>query len=150
MAVNKVILVGNLGKDPEFKPLAGGGAVANMTLATSEKWKDKDGKQQEKTEWHRLVAFGKTAELCRDYLAKGRQVYFEGKLQTREWVGKDDGIKRYTTEVVVQVVQFLGKADGKGKAEGPGEFRAKQEQQEMEPAPGADDAGPSGGDDVPF
>ena len=105
--VNKVILVGNLGKDPEIRYMPNGNAVANLTLATTESWKDKQtGDQQEKTEWHRIVAFGKLGEICGEYLSKGRQVYVEGKLQTRSW--EKDGITRYSTEIVASDVQFLG------------------------------------------
>jgi single-strand DNA-binding protein len=105
--VNKVIIVGRLGQDPEVKVLENGNTVANLSVATSETWKDKQGEKQEKTEWHRLVAFGKTGELVGEYLKKGSQAYFEGKLQTRSW--DKDGEKRYTTEVVVNQVQFLSK-----------------------------------------
>lgn len=105
--VNKVILIGRLGANPEVRYTTNGGAVANFTLATNESWTDKNGQKQEKTEWHRIVIWGKLAELCGQYLAKGRQAYIEGKLQTREWNDKE-GNKRYTTEVVAQSVQFLG------------------------------------------
>lgn len=106
MAVNKVILLGRLGQDPEQKYLPNGGEVSNFSVATSEKWTDKNGQKQESTEWHRIVAYGKTAELCNKFLAKGRQVYLEGRLQTRSW--EKDGEKRYATEIVAQVVQFIG------------------------------------------
>ncbi|MBX7231011.1 MAG: single-stranded DNA-binding protein [Bdellovibrionales bacterium] len=109
--VNKVILVGRLGADPEVKPVNNGNSVARFNLATSENWTDKDGQKQERTEWHRVVVWSKLAELCGRYLSKGRQVYVEGRLQTRSW---DDpqGQKRYTTEVVANVVQFLGAGTG--------------------------------------
>jgi single-strand DNA-binding protein len=107
MSVNKVILLGRLGQDPEMKSTPSGMSVCNFSLATSENWKDKSGQKQEKTEWHRLVAWGKQAELCHQYLAKGRQVYVEGKLQTRSWDDKN-GQKRYTTEVLVSSIQFIG------------------------------------------
>jgi single-strand DNA-binding protein len=113
-SVNKVILVGNLGRDPELRYIQSGQAVANFSLATNEKWKDKDGNNQERTEWHRVVVWGKSAENCAQYLQKGRSVYIEGKLQTREWEDKD-GNKRSTTEIVAQAVQFLG---GRGGAAG--------------------------------
>ncbi len=109
MAVNKVILIGNLGQNPEVKHTPGGQAVCNMSFATNESWVDKNGQKQEKTEWHRVVAFGKLAELCGQYLTKGRQSYIEGKLQTRQWQDKD-GQTRYTTEIVAQTIQFLGGA----------------------------------------
>lgn len=105
--VNKVILVGNLGKDPEVRYTPSGQPVANFNLATSESWTDKQGQRQERTEWHRIVVWGKQAELCGEYLAKGRMVYIEGKLQTRQWDDRD-GNKRYTTEVQATQVTFLG------------------------------------------
>lgn len=106
--VNKVILVGRLGKDPEIHYSSSGEAIANLSLATSESWKDKNtGEKQEKTEWHRIVAFKRLAEIIGEYLKKGSQVYIEGKLQTRKWQDKD-GNDRYTTEVVAQTMQMLG------------------------------------------
>jgi len=110
-SVNKVILVGNLGRDPELRYIPSGQAVANFTLATNERWRDKDGNNQERTEWHRIVVWGKSAENCAQFLQKGRSVYIEGKLQTQEWEDKD-GNKRKTTEVVAQTVQFLGGRGG--------------------------------------
>jgi single-strand DNA-binding protein len=105
--INKVILIGNLGKDPELRYTPAGQAVASFSLATSEKWKDKSGVVQDKTEWHNIILWGRQAELAKEYLAKGRQVYLEGRIQTRSWDDKD-GNKRYTTEIVVQRMQFLG------------------------------------------
>ncbi len=106
--INKAILIGNLGNDPELKYTAGGSAVANLTLATSEQWKDKEtGEQKEKTEWHRVVAFGKLAEIIGEYCKKGGQVYIEGKLQTRKWQDKE-GVDRYTTEIIAEQMQLLG------------------------------------------
>ena len=105
--VNKVILIGRLGGDPEVRYTTNGGAVANFNMATNESWVDKSGQKQERTEWHRVIAWGKLGELCGQYLAKGRQAYVEGKLQTRQWTDKE-GAKRYTTEVVALNVQFLG------------------------------------------
>ncbi len=115
-SVNKVILVGNLGRDPELRYTPSGQAVANFSLATNESFTDKSGERQERTEWHRIVAWGKTAELCSQYLSKGRPVYIEGRLQTREWEDKE-GIKRQTTEIVANTVQFLG---GRGEGGGGG------------------------------
>ncbi|MBI5874280.1 MAG: single-stranded DNA-binding protein [Deltaproteobacteria bacterium] len=114
------MLVGRLGKDPEIKYTPSGTAVTNFTMATSENFKDKDGQKQERTEWHRIVAFGKLAEICGEYLAKGKQVYIEGRIQTRSWDDKN-GNKRYTTEIVANIMQMLGKADEttKGGAESP-------------------------------
>lgn len=105
--VNKVIIVGRLGQDPEVKTIAGGNTVARLNVATSENWNDKSGQKQERTEWHRIVVWGKLAELCGKYLAKGRQVYLEGRLQTRSWEDQQ-GQKKYTTEIVANTVQFLG------------------------------------------
>lgn len=104
--INKVIIVGRLGKDPELKTLSPGNMVATFSVATSESWV-KDGQKQERTEWHRVVVWGKQAENCAKYLAKGRQVYIEGRLQTRQWEDQQ-GQKKYSTEVVAQTVQFLG------------------------------------------
>ncbi|MDG0805674.1 single-stranded DNA-binding protein SSB1 [Pectobacterium brasiliense] len=119
--VNKVILVGNLGQDPEVRYMPNGGAVANITLATSESWRDKQtGEQKEKTEWHRVVLFGKLAEVAGEYLRKGSQVYIEGALQTRKWADQT-GVERYTTEVVVNVggtMQMLGGRQGGGAPAG--------------------------------
>jgi single-strand DNA-binding protein len=109
MSVNKVILLGRLGQDPELKYTPGGAAVCNFSLATTESWSDKSGQKQEKTEWHRVVVWGKLAELCNQYLAKGRQAFLEGRLQTRSWDDKD-GNKRYTTEILASTVQFIGGA----------------------------------------
>lgn len=109
MSVNKVILLGRLGQDPELKYTPGGSPVCNFSVATTESWTDKSGQKQEKTEWHRVVVWGKLAELCNQYLAKGRQCFLEGRLQTRSWDDKD-GNKRYTTEVMASTVQFIGGA----------------------------------------
>ena len=108
--VNKAILVGRLGKDPEIKYTPSGTAIANFTMATSENYKDKDGQKQERTEWHKIVAFGKLAEICGESLAKGKQVYIEGRIQTRSWDDKD-GNKKYMTEIVANIMQMLGKPD---------------------------------------
>ncbi len=110
--VNKVILVGNLGKDPEVRYTANGGAVANITLATSETWKDKQsGENQERTEWHRVVMFNRLGEIAGEYLRKGSQVYIEGKIQTRKWQDQN-GQDRYTTEIVANEMQMLGSRTG--------------------------------------
>ncbi|MBW2713404.1 MAG: single-stranded DNA-binding protein [Deltaproteobacteria bacterium] len=116
-SINKVILIGNLGRDPELKYTQSGQAVCNFSIATTEKWKGKDGQMQEKTEWHRIVAWGKTGELCSQYLSKGRPVYIEGRLQTRDWEDKD-GNKRQTTEINANTVQFLGGGGGRGSEGG--------------------------------
>jgi single-strand DNA-binding protein len=117
--VNKVILVGNLGKDPEVRYSPNGGGVANITIATTESWKDKtSGEKVEKTEWHRVVFFGRLAEIAGEYLKKGSQVYIEGRLQTRKWQDKE-GKDRYTTEIVAGEMQMLGSREGRGA---PSEF----------------------------
>ncbi|MBI5936294.1 MAG: single-stranded DNA-binding protein [Betaproteobacteria bacterium] len=105
-SVNKVILVGNLGADPETRYMPSGDAITTIRLATTDRYKDKSGEKQEKTEWHRVVFFGKLAEIAGEYLKKGRPVYVEGSLRTREW--EKDGVKRYTTEVVANEMQMLG------------------------------------------
>lgn len=110
--INKVILIGNLGNDPDTRYTSSGAAVANVSLATSESWKDKDtGEQQERTEWHRVVFFGRLAEIVSEYLRKGSQIYVEGRLQTRKWQDKD-GNDRYSTEVVASEMQMLGSRGG--------------------------------------
>lgn len=111
--INKVILIGNLGADPELKYTPSGSAVSNFTLATNESWVDGKGERQEKTEWHRIVVWGKLAEICNEYLKKGSKVYIEGRLQTRSWDGQD-GNKRYTTEIVARDMQMLDARDGGG------------------------------------
>ncbi len=131
--INKVILVGNLGKEPEVRYMPNGGAVANITLATSESWRDKNtGEMREKTEWHNVALYGKLAEVAGEYLHKGSQVYIEGQLQTRKWQDKTTGQDRYTTEVVVQgfngVMQMLGGRNG-GAQQGAnnGGFQGQQQ-----------------------
>jgi single-strand DNA-binding protein len=146
-SVNKVILVGNLGRDPELRYTPGGQAVANFSLATTERFSNKEGERQERTEWHRVVAWGRTGEICAQYLAKGRSVYVEGRIQTREWEDKE-GQKRWSTEIVATNVQFLGGrgeggssapasgSGGSGSGGGGGSYAA--------------DSGPPPSDDVPF
>lgn len=155
-SVNKVILVGNLGKDPDVRYTPGGAAVANFSLATNERWKGKDGNFEERTEWHNIVVWGKLAELCKEYLAKGRSVYVEGRLQTRSWDDKE-GKKRYTTEVVAQTLQFLdrrGGADaGSGAGSDVGARQAMPGQSNESSAPTSNSDGPppfDESDDVPF
>ena len=109
-SVNKVIVLGNLGKDPELRHLPNGDAVCNFSLATTESWKDKEGNKQDKTEWHNVVIFRKLAEIAGEYLKKGRPVYIEGRLQTRKWQDKE-GKDRYTTEIVADQMQMLGSRD---------------------------------------
>ncbi len=138
--INKAIIVGRLGGDPEVRYTPGGTAVANFTVATSERWKDKEsGEMQEKTEWHRVVAWQRLGEVCGEYLTKGSQVYIEGKMQTRSW--EKDGVTRYTTEIIASEMKMLGaKGDAKPKMDGP-------------PAQKEQPAGPSNDgmdDDIPF
>ena len=153
--VNKVILIGNLGVDPEVRYMPSGGAVTNIRMATAETWKDKQtGERQERTEWHRVVFFGPLAEIAGEYLKKGSQVYIEGRLQTRKWQGQD-GQDRYTTEIVANEMNMLGGAPsgrGAGGAAGP-----SHESQAQSPEP-AESASSQGGaasgddfdDDIPF
>ena len=107
MSVNKVLLIGRLGSNPEIRYTPSNAAVANFSIATNESWNDKNGQKQERTEWHRVVVWGKLAQLCGEYLSKGRQVYVEGRLQTRQWQDKENQTK-YTTEVIATSIQFLG------------------------------------------
>jgi single-strand DNA-binding protein len=109
-SVNKAILVGNLGKDPELRYMPNGEAVCNFSIATTDSWKDKDGAKQEKTEWHNIVMYRRLAEIAGEYLKKGRPVYIEGRLQTRKW--EKDGVTRYTTEIVADQMQMLGSREG--------------------------------------
>ena len=139
MAVNKVILVGNLGRDPEMRHTQTGRPVANFTLATNERWRDKDGQQQERTEWHKIVVWDRLAEICTEYLTKGKQIYIEGRLQTREWEDRE-GNKRYTTEIVANQMQMLGRRDESAPS-GPSEPSSE---------PDGPPPGPSGDDDIPF
>lgn len=135
--VNKVILVGTCGQDPETRYMPNGNAVTNLSLATSEQWTDKQtGQKVEKTEWHRVVMFGKVAEIAGEYLRKGSQVYIEGKLVTREW--EKDGIKRYTTEIVVDMqgtMQLLGGRPEGQQDRAPREASRQQQPREQRPAP---------------
>jgi single-strand DNA-binding protein len=149
--INKAILIGRLGGDPEVRYTSNGGAVANFTLATNESWTDKQGQKQEKTEWHRVVVWGKLAELCGQYLSKGRQAYIEGKLQTREWTDKEGG-KRYTTEVVAQTVQFLGGpgAGAGGPSTSANEFSASGPSDFESHVGPSNEAKSIGDDEVPF
>jgi single-strand DNA-binding protein len=135
--VNKVILIGNLGKDPELRYLPSGGPVTKFSLATGSKWKDKDGQWQDRTDWHNIVAFGRTAEVCNEYLKKGSQVYIEGRVQTRSYDDRD-GNKRWITEIIAQSMQMLGR---KGEA---GEETPEEAEQPVADETKTDD------DDLPF
>ncbi len=155
--VNKVILIGNLGQDPEVKYMANGGAVTNVTIATSESWKDKStGEQKEKTEWHRVVFFQRLAEIVGEYLKKGSKVYIEGKLQTRKWQDQS-GNDRYTTEIVANEMQMLDSRGGGGDGGGGGNFNQSPSQSSgAAPQQQPSSAAPAGGgmgdfdDDIPF
>ncbi|CRY69498.1 single-stranded DNA-binding protein [Yersinia pekkanenii] len=146
--VNKVILVGNLGQDPDVRYMPNGGAVASITVATSEAWRDKlSGEQKEKTEWHRVVLFGKLAEVAGEYLRKGSKVYIEGQLQTRKWQDAN-GIDRYTTEVVVKAngtMQMLGGSNQSSRQSGSETAPAGQQQTPATPAKSASTKGKSKG-----
>ena len=119
-SVNKVILIGNLGRDPETRYTTGGDAVTNLNLATTETWKDKSGEKQEKTEWHRVVLFGRQAEIAAEYLKKGRPVYIEGRLQTRKYTDKD-GVEKFATDIIANEMQMLGSREGMGEPSGDDE-----------------------------
>ena len=117
-SVNKVILIGNLGKDPETRYMSNGEAVTNITLATTDTWKDRNGEKQEKTEWHRVTFYRKLAEIAGEYLKKGRPVYVEGRLETRKWTDKS-GADRYTTEIIANEMKMLGSRSGSGSFDEP-------------------------------
>ncbi|MDO8962462.1 MAG: single-stranded DNA-binding protein [Methylophilus sp.] len=162
-SVNKVILVGNLGRDPEVRYMPNGEAVANFSIATTDNWKDKSGVKQEKTEWHNIVMYRRLAEIAGEYLKKGRPVYVEGRLQTRKW--EKDGVTRYTTEIVADQMQMLGSGrdggsasyDGDmGQSAGPDDYNQAPPRASA-PAQQAPAAKPAGGsnfddfdDDIPF
>jgi len=143
--INKVILVGNLGSDPEVRATPGGQRVANFRMATSRSWSGQDGQRQEKTEWHSIVAWGKLADICERYLTKGKQVYVEGRLETRTWQDKE-GQTRYKTEVICETMQMLGRAgaDRNGEPAGDTPSRGGAPDDSFAPAGGGSD------DDLPF
>ena len=147
--VNKAILVGNLGRDPELRTTPNGQSVVNFTLATSETWTDKSGERVERTEWHRIVVWGKTAEMCNQYLSKGRTVYVEGRIQTREWEDKD-GNKRYTTEINANTVNFIGPRTSGGGGGDSGEGSSGGGSGGAGPSGPGGDAGPPMDDNIPF
>ena len=154
-SVNKVILIGNLGRDPETRYMPDGAAITNISIATTETWKDKAGEKQEKTEWHRVAFFGKLAEIAGEYLKKGSQVYVEGRLQTRKWQDKD-GNDKYTTEIVADRMQMLGSRQGMGGGDRDAGGSTEREAGASRPAAAAKPAGKAGGkfddfeDDIPF
>ena len=137
-SLNKVTLIGNLGKDPELSYIASGAAVAKFSIATNERWKDDGGNVQERTEWHNIIAWRKLAEICGQYLKKGSKVYLEGKLQTRSWDDKNSGVKKYMTEVIVNDMIMLDSKGGEG---------AHSSEPEM---PASDESQPAEKDDLPF
>ena len=149
-SVNKVILVGNLGRDAELRYTPGGAAVATINMATTEVWNDKAGQKQEKTEWHRVVLWGKTAESLNEYLTKGKQIYVEGRLQTRQWDDKD-GNKRYTTEIRGDRVVLLGGGGG-GRGAGGGSMArgGGDDMGSHAGSPGPESSEPLTDDDIPF
>lgn len=143
--VNKVILIGNLGRDPEVRSTPSGQPVASFTLATSRRWRDKGGQKQEQTEWHNIVVWGKQAEIAGQYLTKGKQIYIEGRLQTRSWDDKNSGEKKYRTEIVCDNFQMLGSRGGDFESPGAGSSSHS--------GPSYDDGGGDFGsndDDIPF
>ncbi|MBX3033471.1 MAG: single-stranded DNA-binding protein [Bdellovibrionaceae bacterium] len=142
--VNKVIIVGRLGSDPETKTIGQGSTVSQFNVATSENWMDKQGQKQERTEWHRIVVWGKLAEICGKHLSKGRQVYIEGRLQTRSWEDKQ-GQKRYTTEIVANTVQFLGAAGERSASNNGSPQGGGSDYQDFGPEPSFDSS-----DEIPF
>ena len=145
-SVNKAILIGNLGKDPDVRYSPDGSAITNITLATTENWKDKSGEKQEKTEWHRVAFFGKLAEIAGKYLKKGSQVYVEGRIQTRKWQDKE-GQDRYTTEIVADRMQMLGSRGNSFEvSDSPSESRPQRPAQQAQQKGGFDDMD----DDIPF
>jgi single-strand DNA-binding protein len=143
--INKVILVGRLGADPEMKTVGQGQTVTRLNVATSESWMGKDGQKQEKTEWHRITVWGKLAEICGKHLSKGRQVYVEGKLQTRSWEDQQ-GQKKYATEVVASTVQFLGASGERTTSQGNQSSNSNQDFQDFGPEPSFDQSN----DEIPF
>ena len=141
-SVNKAIIIGSLGRDPEIRYMPNGDAICNLSVATSETWKDKSGEKQERTEWHRISMFGKLAEIAGQYLAKGSSVYLEGKLQTRKWTDKD-GVDKYTTDIIADRMQMLGGKDQRQDQQQEQRKESQQSRQQRPPADGFDD-------DIPF
>ena len=151
--MNNVILIGNLGRDPEVRSTPSGQPVANFTLATSRRWRDKNGQKQEQTEWHTVVCWGKQAEIAGQYLTKGKQIYVEGRLQTRSWDDRNTGEKRYKTEVICETFQMLGQRGGDFDSQGGG-YAASPSQPSSGGGGASYDEGGYGGepeeDDIPF
>ena len=157
-SINKVTLLGNVGKDPEIRSSASGIMVANLTLATSDRFQDQQGNWQDRTEWHTLVAFKRTAEIVRDYVKKGSKLYIEGKLQTRSWDDKESGAKRYRTEIIVnELILLSGREEGSGGGQGgysrPASSSSSTASFDQRPPAGQDDIAQSAeisDDDIPF
>ena len=147
--VNKVILVGNLGRDPEVRYTKNGQAVASFSLATTERWTGKDGNREDKTEWHRVVAWGKLGEICGEYLVKGKQVYIEGRLQTRDWEDKD-GNKKSTTEIVANNMVMLSQAGGSQQQSYGGDQQASSGGGQAASSGGGSESDDFEDDDIPF
>jgi len=161
-SVNKVILVGNLGRDPEVRYSPDGAAICNISIATTSQWKDKaSGERREETEWHRVVFYNRLAEIAGEYLKKGRAVYVEGRLKTRKWKDKDTGADRYSTDIVADQMQMLGGRDGEGSMAGGGDYggssapESRSSQRPPQPRPAAPQASAPANladmdDDIPF
>jgi single-strand DNA-binding protein len=159
--VNKVILIGNLGRDPEMRSTQSGQPVANFSIATNRRWNDRQGNRQEETEWHNIVCFGRQAEVAGQYLRKGKQIYVEGRIQTRSWDDRQTGEKKYRTEIVCENFQMLGQRGDSGGGGGYGgegwnQGRSSQGRSDQGTGGGPDDGpdggdyGPPGDDDIPF
>jgi single-strand DNA-binding protein len=150
--VNKVILIGNLGRDPEVRSTPSGQPVANFSIATNRRWKDRDGNRQEQTEWHNIVCWGRQAEVAGQYLTKGKRIYVEGRLQTRSWEDKQSGEKKYRTEIICENFQMLGgRGDDGGASGGGGDYGGSGSSGGSGGSGGSSygDSGPSD-DDIPF
>jgi single-strand DNA-binding protein len=148
--VNKVILIGNLGRDPEIRSLPSGQPVANFSVATSRRYKDRDGNRREETEWHNVVCFGKQAEIAGQYLVKGKQVFIEGRIQTRSWDDKNTGEKKYRTEIICDNFQMLGGRGEGGGGRGGGGAQAGPDYDQEPSGAGGSAGGGSDDDDIPF
>ena len=150
--VNKVLLLGNVGKEPEIRATAGGMTIASFTLATADRAKDAQGNWADKTEWHNLVAFQRTAEVVRDYVKKGTQVFVEGKIQTRSWDDKESGQKKYRTEILVNELTLLGSKSGGGESSGGGYSKSSTSSYDQRPPASQPDYADTGitDDDIPF
>ncbi len=148
-SLNKAMIIGRLGRDPEVRYTQGGQAVASFSVATDHKWTNKSGEKQEKTEWHRIKAWGKLAELAGEYLAKGRQVYVEGRIETSEYTDKD-GVKKYSTEINAETIQFLDSGKGAEGGRGRGEGGPRNGGSSSSGGPGGAESGPAADDDIPF